>query len=178
MEYGGYIDISELLISEVGDTSLIPIENWQESQALEWASQFDKDIVKGAKDVNTCALIGRLTKDPELRTTPGGTAVTSFTIAVNRRYSKDVTDFIDVIAWRNTAEFICRYFTKGQRIAVTGSMQTRVWEDSNGNKHKAVEIVADTVEFVDAKKKAEVVQDEDGDEYEQVEFSTDDDLPF
>lgn len=94
--------------------------------------------------------IGRLTADPELKTTGSGIAVTSFTIAVDRYYSKDkekTTDFLDCVAWRNTAEFICKYFSKGDPIVIEGSLQSRSWEDQNGKKRKAVEIVADNVEF-------------------------------
>ncbi len=126
--------------------------------------------------MNICALIGRLTKDPELRTTPSGTAVTTITIAVNRRFDKEKADFLDVIAWRQNAEFICKYFSKGQRIAVIGSMQSRTWEDNNGSRHKAIEVIAEQVEFVDSKKKPETVTDPDGEVYE--EFDENDDLPF
>ena len=87
--------------------------------------------------------------DPELRHTPNDVAVTSFTIAVDRSYVKSgaerQTDFIDIVAWRNTAEFVCRYFRKGQLMAVQGSIQTRNYTDKEGNKRKAVEIVADNV---------------------------------
>lgn len=96
--------------------------------------------------LNTAAIMGRLVADPELKHTPSGVAVTSFTLAVDRNYAKPgeerQTDWIDVVAWRGTAEFICKYFTKGRMIAVTGSLQTRTWEDKNGSKHKATELVA------------------------------------
>lgn len=102
--------------------------------------------------LNAVVIMGRLTADPELKTTQSGVAVTSFTLAVDR-YAKEErkTDWVDVVAWRQTAEFICKYFTKGQMIAVTGSIQTRNWEDKQGNKRKAVEIVAREVSFCGSK---------------------------
>lgn len=101
--------------------------------------------------MNKATLIGRLAADPELRQTGSGIAVTSFTIAVDRPYSKGTdrqTDWIDVVAWRSTAEFICKYFRKGSPIVIEGSIQTRLWEDKAGQKRKSVEIVAESVEFV------------------------------
>ena len=102
--------------------------------------------------LNIVAIQGRLTADPELKHTPSGVAVTSFTLAVDR-YAKEErkTDWVDVVAWRQTAEFICKYFTKGQMIAVTGSVQTRSYEDKQGNKRKAVEIVAKEASFCGSK---------------------------
>ncbi len=105
--------------------------------------------------LNIAAIMGRLTRDPELRTTPSGVSVTTFSLAVDRSYCKPgeerQTDFIDVVAWRGTAEFACKYFTKGQMMAVTGSIQTRSYEDKQGNKRKAVEIVASEVNFCGSK---------------------------
>lgn len=103
--------------------------------------------------MNKAIIIGRLAADPEIKKTSNGIAVTSFTMAVDRPYQKDKekeTDWIDVVAWRSTAEFACKYFQKGSPIIVEGSIQTRFWEDKNGNKRKSVEIVADNVEFVPA----------------------------
>jgi single-strand DNA-binding protein len=101
--------------------------------------------------LNTAILMGRLVADPELRHTPNNVPVTTFTIAVDRTYVKSgaerQADFIDIVAWRNTAEFVCKYFRKGQMIAVQGSIQTRSYTDSQGNKRKAFEIVADNVSF-------------------------------
>ena len=101
--------------------------------------------------LNIAAIMGRLTADPELRTTASGVSVTSFTLAVDRSYAprgeERQTDFINVVAWRSTAEFICKYFTKGQMMAVTGSIQTRNYEDRQGNRRTAVEIVANDVSF-------------------------------
>lgn len=105
--------------------------------------------------LNTAILMGRLTKDPELRTTQSGTSVTSFTVAVDRDYVRQgeerQTDFINVVAWRQTAEFVSRYFQKGSMIAVQGSIQTRNYEDKHGNKRTAVEVIADKVSFCGSK---------------------------
>ena len=101
--------------------------------------------------MNQVTLMGRLAADPELRQTGGGIAVTSFTIAADRPFIKGAerqTDWIDIVAWRNTAEFICRYFQKGSPIIVEGSIQTRNREDKAGQKRKSVEVVAEKVEFV------------------------------
>lgn len=105
---------------------------------------------------NKVILGGRLTADPELKTTPAGISVTSFTIAVNRRYSggkqeEQQGDFFNVTAWRQTAEFITRYFRKASHICIVGSLQNRTWVDQQGMKRYATEIVADEAYFVDAK---------------------------
>jgi single-strand DNA-binding protein len=106
--------------------------------------------------LNVAIIMGRLVADPELRHTPNDIAVTTFTVAVNRSYAKSGTerqaDFIDVVAWRNTADFVCKYFRKGQAIVVQGSIQTRTYTDSQGNKRKAFEIVADNVHFAESKR--------------------------
>ena len=105
--------------------------------------------------VNCAVIMGRLVADPELRSTASGVSVTSFTVAVDRRFAnKDEekqADFIDVVAWRQTADFVCKYFKKGSMIAVQGSIQTRTYEDKDSNKRKAVEIVADNVSFCGSK---------------------------
>ena len=105
--------------------------------------------------LNCAIIMGRLTADPELRTTTNGTSVTSFTVAVDRAYARQgeerQTDFINVVAWRQTAEFVTRYFHKGSMIAVQGSIQTRNWEDKNGNKRTSVEVIADNVSFCGSK---------------------------
>ena len=105
---------------------------------------------------NKVILGGRLTADPELKTTPSGISVTSFTVAVNRNFrskngEEPQADFLNVTAWRQTAEFITRYFRKASSICVVGSIQTRSWTDQNGQKRFATEIVADEAFFVDAK---------------------------
>ena len=105
---------------------------------------------------NKVILGGRLTADPELKTTPSGIPVTTFTIAVNRRFGggkgeEAQADFFNVTAWRQTAEFITRYFRKASSICVMGSLQTRSWVDQNGQKRHATEIVADEAHFVDTK---------------------------
>lgn len=107
---------------------------------------------------NKCILMGCLTADPELKKTGSDTAVTSFTIAVDRKHSKDgekKADFITIVAWRKTAEFICKYFLKGSAIIVCGELQTRNWTDNNGNKRYATEVVASEVSFVESKKNSE-----------------------
>lgn len=104
--------------------------------------------------LNNVVLMGRMTADPELKNTPNNVAVTSFSIAVQRKYvsgQEKVTDFIEIVAWRNTAEFICKYFKKGQMIAIEGSIQTRSYEDKEGNKRKVFEVVASGVDFVGSK---------------------------
>lgn len=106
--------------------------------------------------LNKAILMGRLTRDPELRTTPNGVSVASFTLAVDRNYARQgeqkQTDFLDIVCWRQTAEFVSKYFTKGQQVAVTGSIQTRKWQDKNGQNRVSVEIVADEVFFADSKR--------------------------
>lgn len=106
--------------------------------------------------LNVAVLMGRLVADPELRHTPNDVAVTSFSIAVDRSYVKSGSerqaDFIDIVAWRGTADFVCKYFRKGQLIAVQGAIQTRSYTDSQGVKRKAFEIVADNVHFAESKK--------------------------
>lgn len=106
--------------------------------------------------LNRVDIMGRLTRDPELRYTQSNTPVTSFTLAVDRDYSgnggEKQTDFIDCIAWRNTAEFVSKYFSKGRMAVVSGRLQVRTWDDKDGKKRKAVEIVAENVYFGDSKK--------------------------
>ncbi len=105
---------------------------------------------------NKVILGGRLTADPELKTTPSGISVTSFTVAVNRRFGgknseETQADFINVTAWRQTAEFVTRYFRRASSICIVGSIQTRSWTDNQGQKRYATEVVADEAYFVDAK---------------------------
>lgn len=108
--------------------------------------------------LNVVVLTGRLVADPELRHTSSDIAVTSFTIAVNRRFARPgeerQTDFIDIVAWRNTAEFICKYFQKGQLIAIEGSIQTGSYQDKDGNKRKTFEIVARDAQFAESKRES------------------------
>ena len=108
--------------------------------------------------LNHVTIMGRLTRDPELRHTQSGAAVTSFTLAVDRDFKdknsgETATDFIDIVAWRQTAEFVSRYFTKGRMAVVEGRLQLRDWTDRDGNKRRAAEVVADNVYFGDSKKK-------------------------
>lgn len=105
--------------------------------------------------MNQGAYIGRLTADPELRQTQGGISVTGFTLAIDRPGARDKTDFINFVAWRQTAEFICKYFRKGQKIGIIGYLTSRQYEDKNGNQRTAFEVVADRAEFVESRQKAE-----------------------
>ena len=104
---------------------------------------------------NKVILVGNLTADPELKKTPSGVSVTSFSIAVNRRFTKQgeqtQTDFINIVAWRQTAEFVARYFNKGKPILICGQLQTRSWTDQNGQKRYTTEVVADEATFVENK---------------------------
>ena len=105
--------------------------------------------------INKAILMGRLTRDPELRRTQSDIPVTSFSLAINRpfrRGTEQVTDFIDVVAWRQTAEFVCRYMQKGSMAIVAGSINTRTWTDKDGNARKSVEVIADEVSFGEAKR--------------------------
>ena len=141
--------------------------------------------------LNKIFVMGRLTRDPELRRTNSGTAVTSFTLAVDRDFknadgTKD-TDFVDVVAWRSTAEFAAKYFAKGRMAVVEGRLQIRDWQDKDGNKRRNAEVVADNVYFGDSKKEvssgggykaAGSAVDVAPDEAELAEIEDDDDLPF
>lgn len=102
--------------------------------------------------LNAITIMGRITRDPELRRTNSGKAVASFTVAVDRDFGEKETDFIDCVAWGNTAEFISKYFTKGGMIVVSGRLQIRSWNDKDGNKRRTAEVVADNVYFGESKK--------------------------
>jgi len=106
--------------------------------------------------LNRIIIMGRLTRDPELRQTQSGIAVVSFTLAVDRSFKKEdgekETDFIDIVAWRGTAEFVNKYFFKGKMAVVEGRLQLRDWTDKEGNKRRSAEVVADNVFFGDSKK--------------------------
>lgn len=109
--------------------------------------------------LNKVILIGNLTADPEVKQTQSGLSVVSFTVAVNRRTGKDAeqkTDFINIVAWRKTAEFVGQYFKKGKPILVCGAIQTRSYKDKNDNKRYVTEVVADEVGFVESKAASEV----------------------
>ena len=101
--------------------------------------------------MNQTHFTGRLTSEPELKHTQSGTPVCSFTLAVKRPKVKDTTDFINCVAWRQAAEFLCRYFRKGSSVCITGSIQTRSWTDQHNFKRFATEVVADKIMFVDNK---------------------------
>ena len=131
--------------------------------------------------LNHIVIMGRMTRDPELRRTGSGIAVTGFTLAVDRDFSnkesgEKETDFIDCIAWRNTGEFVAKYFKKGSMTVVSGKLQIRTWTDKDGNKRRSAEVIADNVYFGEAKKSEsystgepsgpaqdyEIIEDEDG----------------
>lgn len=138
--------------------------------------------------LNNVVLMGRLTADPELKQTQNGVAVLSFSLAVDRDYTQQgqerQADFINIVAWRQTAEFICKYFAKGQMIALKGSIQTRSYEDRQGNKRTAFEVVADKVYFCGSKEESNNKKPnpnnsgfDDFDGFEEI-GTNDDDLPF
>ena len=124
--------------------------------------------------MNKVILMGRLTKDPEIRYTQNNTPVCNFTLAVNRRFNADEADFINCQAWQKTAEFISKYFQKGSMIAVVGRIQTRTWEDNEGKKRYITEVIVDEAYFTGSKSKTETDKATDTwpPDYE------DDDLPF
>ena len=134
--------------------------------------------------LNHIVMMGRLTKDPDVRRTPNGKSVTNFTIACDRDFDKNVTDFVDVVTWNNTADFVGKYFTKGRMAIVSGRLQFRDWTDKEGNKRKATEIRADNVYFGDSKNGNNEKYNFTNDAYTPTEFipvdgdGDDDDLPF
>ena len=140
--------------------------------------------------LNVAVLMGRLVADPELRHTPNDVSVTTFTLAVDRSYVKPgadrQADFIDIVAWRNTADFVCKYFRKGQLVAVQGAIQIRTYTDKDGNRRKAFEIVADNVHFAESKRSPSTAPVKDteppaymsGDTGDFESVPSDDDLPF
>lgn len=126
--------------------------------------------------LNKAILMGRLTGEPEVRQTQSGAAVCSFSLAVQRRYDKEQTDFIDVVAWNKTAEFVEKWFRKGMLVAVAGRIQCRNWEDKAGAKRKSVEVIAEEVHFAERKRET---QDMGPSEAEWQELTGDDGLlPF
>jgi single-strand DNA-binding protein len=137
---------------------------------------------------NIVILTGRLTADPELKTTTSGIPVTSFSVAVARRYrsgEEPQADFINVVAWRQTAEFVSKYFQKGSMIGIEGSIQTRRYQDKNGNNRTAFEVVASNVQFVESKRDSSNVGSEpasfsnaDVNDFADLGDASDDDLPF
>lgn len=116
--------------------------------------------------LNTIVMLGRFVAQPELKHTSSDIAVCSFTLAVQRPGAKDKTDFIDCVAWRNTAEFITKYFNKGSMIAVQGVLTSRMFEDKDGNKRKAYEVQVDNVSFTGSKS-----ENEGGNSYPKTDFS-------
>ena len=131
--------------------------------------------------LNRAILMGRLTKDPTLRQTPNNVSVVTFTLAVDRNYQADKNnkqaDFINIVAWRHTAEFVSKYFTKGQLVAVEGSIQTRSYQDKDGNNRTAFEVVADQVYFAEKKNSEASCPTGDLSDFEELD-ADDGDLPF
>lgn len=126
--------------------------------------------------MNIISITGRLTTKPEQRTTQNGVTVCSFTCAVKRPHSKDVVDFIDCVAWRQSAEYITKYAEKGDSVGVSGSLQSRKWKDKDGNNRTSWEVQCDSVEILSAKKQSEA-----SDQYQyddMTEVSGSDELPF
>ena len=132
---------------------------------------------------NLVVLTGRLTADPELKKTPSDVSVTNFSIAVQRAYKSGeeaVADFINIVAWRSTAEFICRYFKKGKMIGIEGSIQTRKWVDNDGNNRTAFEVVANNVQLVESKREDNnpITANTTQGNLDTVVDNTESDLPF
>lgn len=126
--------------------------------------------------LNTITIMGRLTRDPELRYTQQNTPVASFTLAVDRDFGDKQTDFIDCVAWRGTGEFVDRYFSKGSMAVVSGRLQIRSWTDDNGNKRRNAEVVADHVYFGESKRR-EASADISAADFEDLD-DKDGELPF
>lgn len=131
--------------------------------------------------LNKIVVMGRLTRDPELRHTQSGKSVASFSIACDRDFDKNAVDFFDVVVWGNTADFVSSYFSKGRMAVISGRLQTREWTDREGNKRKAIEIVSDNVYFADSKRESDS-REPTAPETQKEQFAelTDDDgeLPF
>jgi len=131
--------------------------------------------------LNHIVLMGRLTRDPELRRTQSGTAVASFTLAVDRDYAGEgrekQTDFIDCVAWRHTGEFVSRNFAKGQMAVVSGRLQMRDWTDKDGGKRRSTEVVAENVYFGESKKAQREPDAVTADDFEEID-EDDGELPF
>jgi single-strand DNA-binding protein len=132
-------------------------------------------------NLNKVILGGRLTANPELKTTPSGTNVTSFSIAINRRGGKDgqtQSDFINCVAWEKRAELICKYFGKGSSICIVGEIQTRSWKDKDGNNRYSTEVLVSEVNFVDSKNESTTNEPSFTPVQGMVEMDNSDDLPF
>lgn len=133
--------------------------------------------------LNSVILQGRLTETPELKTTPSGKSVTSFSLAVERDFSTNgekETDFINIVAWNGTAEFVCKYFTKGKQMIVKGSLQVRKYQTKDGENRYTTEVLADKVYFAGDKEKAPQGENysDNTDESGFMEINSDEDLPF
>lgn len=138
---------------------------------------------------NLVVLTGRITADPELKTTQSGVSVVSFSVAVQRRYKsgeEPITDFINVVAWRSSAEFVSKYFKKGSMIGIEGAIQTRKYQDKDGNNRTAFEVVANNVQFVESKRDSsydvsgphQSFSNNNTNDFVEIQPTNDDDLPF
>ncbi len=133
--------------------------------------------------MNKVVLMGRLTKEPEIRyTQTNNTMVTSFSLAVNRRFAREgeerQADFINIVAWSKTAEFVSKYFRKGQQVSIVGRLQTRNWDDEQGQKHYITEVVAEEVYFADSKKENTETSNNITTQATDFELNSQDQLPF
>lgn len=147
--------------------------------------------------LNKVVLMGRLTAEPKTSQTPKGVNVATFSLAVERQYNKGITDFINIVAWRQTAEFVSKYFKKGQLVAIEGNLQTRSYEDKQGNKRYTVEVIAEQVYFTGSNKNntdrlegltpppapkehtdTHSVNDINVDEYDSIEDENEEELPY
>ena len=132
--------------------------------------------------LNRIVLMGRLVRDPELRRTQSNLAVTSFTLAVDRDFKSQSgekeTDFIDIVAWRSTAEFVSKYFTKGRMAVVEGRLQVRDWKDKDGAKRRSTEVIADNVYFGDSKRSESGTQEAPAGEFQELPEEEKGELPF
>lgn len=151
------------------------------ARAVHKVCEFREDETR----MNKVQLLGRLTKDPDLRYTPtNGTAVCSFTLAINRRMAKEgqqQADFINCQSWAKGAEFVNKHLKKGQQVAVVGRLQTRTWDDNNGNRHYATVVVTEEVFFAGSRPNTDSKSDADDSDIPNNEYypdSTDDELPF
>lgn len=129
--------------------------------------------------LNKAILMGRLVRDPELRRTQNDTAVASFTLAIDRPQDKNgnrQTDFIDCVAWTHTAEFLCKWFTKGMLAVVVGQIQSRNWEDKHGNKRTSIEVKVDELQFGETKKSREGSANVNADDFDELD--DDSEVPF
>ena len=132
--------------------------------------------------LNKIFIMGRLTRDPELRRTQSGTPVTSFSLAVDRDFKSQSgekeTDFVDIVAWRSTADFVSKFFTKGRMAVVEGRLQLRDWKDKDGNNRRSAEVVAEHVYFGDSKQRSESETPSASGDFREIPEEEKEELPF